>query len=281
LRHLHFYPDQTKIISFHPRVVFTGTLEGGPNWSNGIHSHNFCEIMYITDGSGVCVIEGVEYPVRAGDIIVYNTGVFHEERSAGERLSILFFAADIQIPGMAAGCVVPEDAPPIIQAGSYDETLKTFISVMVSELEQKQAHYKAISTHIAGLFCHYILRLYGVKLENQGHSEICQRAKQYLDNHYREDINLSRIADGVHLSKYHFIHIFKEHTGMTPMKYLLFVRMSAAKELLAREGLPIGEVAAAVGYENALAFSRVFKNSEAISPTEYRKKVLDLRNNQK
>jgi transcriptional regulator GlxA family with amidase domain len=57
------------------------------------------------------------------------------------------------------------------------------------------------------------------------------------------------------------------------MKYLLHVRLLAAKELLGHTMLSIKDVAMNVGYENALTFSRVFRNSENISPTDYRRNV--------
>ena len=272
--HYHFYPDDEKILSFKPRVVFSGTLNVSEDWSASVHRHNFCEIMFITCGACTIKIENEQYTVKTGDIVVYNTGVFHEEASLGGDFSVLFFAVDnLQIPGLTQGCIIPFDANPIIEAGSYDDVLKSFLSVMVDELTAKRAHYKAISTNIATMFCYYILRLYDVKVENPRHVEICSEAMQYIEDNYRSDINLDTIASSVHLSKHHFVRIFKEIQGISPMKYLLRVRLLAAKDLLGRSDLSIGEIAMAVGYENALTFSRVFKNAEDISPTEYRNNV--------
>ena len=271
MEHLHFYPGQEKVIGFKPRVIFSGILNGKKGWSAVMHRHNFCEIMYVTAGQGFLSIEGKQYSLRTGDVVVYNTGVFHKESCIGDELSILFFAVEnVRIPGMIDGCIVPPDACPVIEAGSYDDVLKSFLSVMVTELNEKNAHYKAISTSIAGLFCYYILRLYDIKVENHLLTDVCSKAKEYIDQNYQQDINLDNFASNFHVSKYYFVRTFKEHTGLAPMKYLLYVRMSAAKELLARTDMPIAKIAYEVGYLSALNFSRVFKNSENISPTEYR-----------
>jgi len=272
--HLHYYPDDEKILSFRPRVVFSGTLTAGEAWSCSVHSHNFCEIMYITKGRAAVSIENEQYTVKVGDIVVYNSGVFHEEKSLDDEFSVLFFAVDnLHIPGLSEGCIVPLDACPVIEAGSYDDMLKAILSLMLDELTLKKAHYKAISTNIATMFCYYILRLYDVKIENPRHNEICNDAMRYIEENYKTDVSLDTIASSVHLSKYHFIRIFKETLGISPMKCLLRVRLSAAKELLGESDLSIKDVATAVGYENALTFSRVFKNSENISPTDYRNNV--------
>ena len=269
--HLHFYPDQGKIVSFRPRVVFSGVLNGGKGWSNGRHSHNFCEIMYITAGVGEVIIENKKFVVKTGDIIVYNTGVFHSESCVSGKMSILFFAIDnLHISGMDSGCIVPVNAIPVIEAGSYDSVFENFLSIMVNELNQKKAHYKAISTHIATLFCYYILRMYNINIENPTQADVCHNAKQYIDIYYQTDINLDTIANSFYISKYYFDRLFKENIGLTPMKYLMSVRVSAAKNLLEKTDMPVTKIAQAVGYISAPTFSRVFKNAENITPTEYR-----------
>ncbi|MCL2254046.1 MAG: AraC family transcriptional regulator [Lachnospiraceae bacterium] len=271
MEHLHFYPKSEKTTSLKPRVIFSGLLNGKDNWSNGVHRHNFCEIMYISTGEGAITVDNREYPVSTGDIIVYNTGIFHEERCTGDELKILFFAIDnLCIAGMRDGCIVPDDACPVFKSGSYDDVFKTFLSVMVTELSEKEAHYKSISTSIATLFCYYILRLYEVKPEQSPYMNICDKAKKYLDENFHKEISLVSLAGAFHISKYYFVRIFKEHIGLSPMKYLLFVRIEAAKDLLISTDMPIAKIGESVGYDNVTAFNRVFKSSENISPSEYR-----------
>jgi len=277
--HRHFYPDDAKALNFRPHFVFSGVLNCGGNWSNGMHDHGFCEIMHITGGSGVTRTDRGQFPFKAGDIVVYNSGVSHEEWSLSDELSILFFAVDnLNIQGFSEGCLIPENASPVIEAGSYDSVLQSFLSVMQDEITHKNSHYKAISTSIATIFCYYILRLYDIKIENPHHTDLCGKAKKFIEDNYRSDISLDKISGNVHMSKHHFVRIFKEVTSISPMKYLLDVRLNAAKELLGKTDKTIKEIAEDVGYENALTFSRVFKNSENISPTEYRKRATDFTN---
>ena len=68
-----------------------------------------------------------------------------------------------------------------------------------------------------------------------------------------------------------FIKKFKEVTGVTPIQYLLNIRLTTAKELLKSKKYNVSEVATAVGYENILYFSRIFTKHIGISPSKYKK----------
>ena len=271
MEHFHYYPNQEKLMHFKPKLIFSGVLNCGPNWQSTRHRHNFCEIMYVSAGSGSIKTATGEYAIRQGDLVVYNTGEWHEESCGETKLSLLFFSLEnIQIQGMEEGCLIPLEACPVIDSGSYDDVLKSFLLIMVKELREKEPYYKAISTNLAILIVYFILRLYSVPLANHEQNEMCEKAKRYIEKNYRMDITLDHLASALHISKYHFLHTFKEITDISPMKYLLFVRMREAKALLSQTNLSILEIAGAVGYENAPTFSRVFKKSENITPLEYR-----------
>jgi AraC-like DNA-binding protein len=61
---------------------------------------------------------------------------------------------------------------------------------------------------------------------------------------------------------------------MTPMKYITDIRMNEAKKLLSESSLHVKEVAAVVGYDNPLYFSRIFRSTVGIPPSEYKKQFL-------
>ena len=69
-----------------------------------------------------------------------------------------------------------------------------------------------------------------------------------------------------------FNRIFKQVIKMTPMQYILSLRIKNAITLLDKTDYNISQVAAAVGYDNSLYFSRLFTKHIGISPTEYRKR---------
>ena len=79
------------------------------------------------------------------------------------------------------------------------------------------------------------------------------------------------MAELAHLSPSRFRALFREATGLSPLDYLLVLRLNHARQLMLQTGSSIGEVARAVGYEDQLYFSRIFKKRTGLSPSAYRR----------
>ena len=85
--------------------------------------------------------------------------------------------------------------------------------------------------------------------------------------------NLEQIADLLHLSAEHFHRLFRSRMGMTPLHYMLRLRMRQAQRMLADPARSVGEVAAGCGYADAFYFSRVFRQYFGRSPRQYRNAI--------
>ena len=92
----------------------------------------------------------------------------------------------------------------------------------------------------------------------------------YIEHHYCEKIRVSDIADGMGLSRGYLSNCFKKTMGESIQDYLIRYRMEKAEELLATTGDTINQIAALVGYEDALTFSKAFHKKNGISPSVYR-----------
>lgn len=95
--------------------------------------------------------------------------------------------------------------------------------------------------------------------------------KTYLDEHYAEKIVLDNLAERFFINKFYMTKIFKEKYGTTIVNYLIFKRITKAKQLLRFTDMTIDEIGAEVGMDSANYFSRAFHKVEGISPSEYRK----------
>jgi AraC-like DNA-binding protein len=102
-------------------------------------------------------------------------------------------------------------------------------------------------------------------------NQYIRKAILFMQEHYQTSISISDICDLIYLSPYHFKRIFKEHTGSTPHRYLMDIRLEKAKELLVRNGSSIEVIARQCGFVNAGHFAVAFKRGTKLSPSEYRK----------
>ncbi len=97
-----------------------------------------------------------------------------------------------------------------------------------------------------------------------------RRATEFINANLSEDVTLSEIAETVELSPYHFSRAFKRTTGLTPQQYLIQRRVELAKQLLAKNKLPIVEVSAQVGFKNQSHFTTFFRRLTSMTPKAWR-----------
>lgn len=102
-----------------------------------------------------------------------------------------------------------------------------------------------------------------------------RRCVDLLRARISEDISLDELAAEARLSSFHFARMFKQSLGMPPRVYLTRLRMEKACELLESTSLSITEIAQEVGYSSNQALARVFHKYRRMSPSDYRRAVLD------
>ena len=113
-----------------------------------------------------------------------------------------------------------------------------------------------------------------LKLNGDGSAQrmrgVIERAINFMEKHYDEDISLDQIARAAYLSTYHFCRLFKKQVGTTCNKYLSILRIERAKELLKETDLPVTEISFKAGFNYLTHFERVFKRLEGMTPSAYR-----------
>jgi len=93
---------------------------------------------------------------------------------------------------------------------------------------------------------------------------------QYIEDHFREDLSLSGVAEVFGLSPNYFSTLFKKKTNHNFVHYLANLRIREGKRLLLETDMTVREISAAAGYASASFFIRSFKQSEGLTPLEYR-----------
>ena len=107
--------------------------------------------------------------------------------------------------------------------------------------------------------------------DSRGRAGEIQEIAAYMKAHMEQSLKIEQIAREHGMNRSGLTRQFRTVMGCPPQQYLLQVRMERAKELLRDTQDTIGEIAARVGYRDALAFSHIFKEKCGIGPREYRK----------
>lgn len=96
------------------------------------------------------------------------------------------------------------------------------------------------------------------------------RCRAYMEEHASDLTGLQALADTMHLDPRYICRLFKRYHLPTPYHFLVSLKMSRAAELLVVTNEPVKSIASRVGYEDALHFSRVFRQQFDCPPSEFR-----------
>ncbi len=99
------------------------------------------------------------------------------------------------------------------------------------------------------------------------------QAKEFILEHYDEDLNMAVVSNYVSMNYSLFSYSFKQYTGQNFVNYLKELRIEKAKELLVKTDLKIVEISQIVGYENEKNFMKIFKAICGVTPGEFRKNM--------
>lgn len=113
-----------------------------------------------------------------------------------------------------------------------------------------------------------------IRDQNSGNKNrsILKTAVDFIESHYMEgEISLNTVANVANVSANHFSALFSQNMGQTFIEYLTSLRMNKAKELLRCTGMRSSEIAGEIGYKDAHYFSYLFKKTQGMTPSDYRK----------
>jgi AraC family transcriptional regulator of arabinose operon len=100
-----------------------------------------------------------------------------------------------------------------------------------------------------------------------------EHALEYIEHNYQKEIHVTDIAEYIGVTRSYLTMCFQKSLNTSPQQYLIQYRMEKAKDLLKTTNMAINVIATEVGYDNALAFSRIFRQTCNMAPKAFREKA--------
>ncbi|MGN0990142.1 MAG: helix-turn-helix domain-containing protein [Candidatus Ventricola sp.] len=188
---------------------------------------------------------------------------------------------DINIPIMNGLKVIglsrikhPDTA--FIIVSGYDDFsyCREALRLQITDYILKPVNYEEFGTCIDNLKISMFHRKTEQKAEPQEERTIVS-VTRYMQEHLAEEISLSVLAEEFHLSPQYISQLFKSEIGVGFLSYLTSIRMEKAKKLLLSTALSIAEVSEQSGYGDYRVFTKTFKKSEGVTPSQYRRDFLE------
>ena len=257
-------------------------LLGVYHWRDGMrsmHKHDDrLELNFILSGNGTLVIDGELCNAQAGDVLIYNSGVLHDESlmACAQVKAWCIAVKNLKLPAQPVNELVPKNFRPRIPCQAVAEELAQLYPLVHHYAQQTDGYQIANSLARVVVLIVYKIICSSVLVTNKEKIFIVERVRNYIEEHYAEDLTLTELNGLVRANEFYLSHAFKKATGYSPKEYILRRRIGKAQCLLIYTSLPLTEISARVGYEASNYFSRAFRKIVGMPPRLYRQKWREL-----
>ena len=275
----HFDDESFPLKSYH----YQQQLEGEN------HYHDFYELIIVLNGNGQHITADKSYPISRGDVFVIQPFVQHtyEDTHNLEIENILFILEKLNIPQFDSrnitGYFALFNAEPMLREQhefnsrltlAHDQLaiVVQIIMKLHNELKNKNDGFHFMTTAYFMQLIGYLSRCYSHS--TQKHSQKLLQISSMIDFieiNYHTHITLNDIAAKGNMSVRTANRMFKEALKMSPIDYLIKVRINNAKTILEKQQCTIFEAAFQSGFNDSNYFTKQFKKITSMSPREYRK----------
>lgn len=279
---LQYFPESQIRPSFvsetMPELYYMGkVLPEISTYPRILHSHsNHVEISIIYRGQSEYLIREKKQTIRTGDIIIYNSGTVHDELSGqNAQVGNYFFAiGSLKIPGLRPNALIPDHSVPVFHVTHDFDRIITLCEQMLASIDRTD-EWSAVSNHFAMLslleIIWRVIHQNAVPEQPRPVYFLGQKIKNYIDQHYMDELSLQALGEAMHLSESYISHTFKDMMGYSPMQYVMRRRIGEAQTLLISTDYSISHIAQLVGYDSQSHFNQRFTQYVGISPGRFRK----------
>lgn len=246
------------------------------------HSHDMVEIVYIPEGQGTFIIDGKEYDIAAGDLVVYNSGVIHDEANMSVTTADLCMGvSNVCIPQLPPNHILDDRYNPVLHCQDISDFLYTMFTQMYKFMETPSLQNEIICNDMMLSILSIVRQRQAPRsdqtdLETDSRAkDICRSVKEFVNKNYQEELSIDIISRAVSVSPFHMSRVFKEEAGCSPMQYVTRLRLGKAQVLLIHTDMSVTDIACQIGYNNSSAFNYSFQKQFGMTPLAFRNFYLD------
>lgn len=260
-----------------------------------VHWHQFCELLYVSDGELNVNVGGNPYLLRKDSLLFVAPCELHSILPSENPKTVLIqydaallyrfpsIVSHIQQTHTRLQVATAQHNPALFQR--LRTLLFEIVELQRGSLEENPDPFYDVRQYL--LLCQmHLLMLEQERTLPEQHKQrsagksrnamrIVQEACAYISQNFTDEITLTQMADRADMSVSHFSRIFEQYTASSFSSYLSQCRLSHAKLLLANRKAKITDIAFQSGFGSLASFNRVFVKSEGMTPSEFR----DLYNN--
>lgn len=276
-------PNESDFIyeDYSEATIMYGVLAySSPNVAQTMHLHSQVEFMIAESGEASVIINGRDHIVREGNGMLISPHVIHRIRlsTPGSRISSFIFSTDFisDFKGFFESANVPyvrfdrEKSPEFATAQA-----KFLIEFAHNYSFGKTVVKGMLTVLLSGIMPAYT----GVEFERIGarssNFEICRQMLLYIDSNISQDLSLERISKALNIVPSYVSTVFSRNFNTSLNSYINKKRISVAKAMLQNTSKSITEIAFESGFSSIRSFNRRFKESEWLTPSEFRDSFMD------
>lgn len=233
-----------------------------------------CLFFIVKNGAGELIYDGIRYELKVGDCVFINCG---KDYSHTTSLDNLWSLSWIHFYGNSLPAIyekyVSRGGRPVFHPKENTAFLELYNSLFTIASSQDYIRDMKVNSCLNSLLVLLMAESWNPEeIDEKKHKRDMLPIKRYLDEHYNEKIALDGLANFFYINKYYMTRVFKEQYGVSINTYLQQIRITRAKQMLRFTDNTLEMIGTVCGIGEPNYFSRVFKNIEGISPSEYRKK---------
>ncbi len=233
------------------------------------HTHATYEFHYVVGGRGTFELRGHLLPIGTGDVFYTRPGTEHRVMPAdGEYLLQYVAWLELDQLGDAELAADLDAAFGEGRARRLGDRHHALFAEVSRLCEADDAYQRRVAAFKLAAVLYEVMA--GIPAVHQAHPAV-SRALEIMRGRVGQAYRLESIVAELGIEKAYFIRVFRKSVGVTPMKYAMNLKMSAAADLLRGSSAPLTVVAQQVGFADEYHFAKCFKQWSGLAPGAYRR----------